>query len=1245
MHLLPLIGFLALARSEPLQVDDFACTDHTGVFHRLSRHADARLVVLYVTIDDCPIVAQDSAELGRLMGAFAPRGVRFLGLDPKPEDGRADVARQMAGFGLALPVLMDDTQCVAEMLGVTRAGEALVIDTQSWKLAWRGPLDDRMEYGAQRARPTRAYLGEALEALLAGRPAPADAPAAKGCALTFREPRERHAVDYVHDVAPILARRCVGCHSDGGIGPWSMDGYERVRGWGAMMRSVLLTRRMTPWYADPEHGAFVEDMRVLPEETRAIVHWVEKGAPRGEGEDPLAAPREAAAEWPLGEPDLVVELPEQAIPATGRVPYRKLEVELPIGEDRWVRALDLRPSNPVVLHHAFGFVLGQQERKTLEDELDELPKPVREQAERWLAENGDDPQAALPEEALEFLRRRAFIGRTYFARYFPGTRSAGQREGGKRRLLDEFPAGTGKFLPARARLLFELHYTTTGAPTSDRPQLGIYFHDEPPEHELEVTSAFTRKLRLEPGQRDVHVSVERTFERDFVLYALSPHMHYRGRSMRYTAFPPGGGSEVLLNVNEYVFDWQAHYTLLEPRSFLAGTRIRCDAVYDNSPWNEYNPDPAASVRFGPRSEDEMFVAYMVYAERPAGEARASSGLRGATGPRSGGVPAGDAIAPGAPRSGELDGAPPPIPVTVDDFACLDQHGTFHRLSGHADAELAVLYVYANDCPIVRQQAPELNALEAAFRERVRFLGLDPAPQDERAAVRAQCAELGLALPVLMDPGQCVAEMLGVATTAEALVVSPRTRELLWRGPLDDRLDFGGQRDAAVQSYLRAALTELLAGRRPPAAPPAKGCKVTYLEPRGRHDVEYVRDVAPILLRRCVDCHREGGIGPWKMTGFEKVRGWSEMIREVVLAGRMTPWHADPEHGTFREDIALTPAEARALVHWVERGSPRGEGEDPLALALQPLPEWPLGPPDFVVSLELQELPATGRVPNREPRVRLDLPEGRWVRAVDLRPSNPEVLHHAFAFVPGQQELDTLEDQLPELGPAIRVRAEQWLAEHPGASAEDLPPEAREVLKRRAFQGRTYFAKYFPGQLVDEFPAGTGKFLPADTEMIFELHYTTNGAPATDRPRLGLYFHERPPAKELKVASTWNRKVGMQPHQKRLEVSAERAFDGDITVYSMSPHMHYRGRSMRYTALLPDGGEQVFLNVSNYVFDWQANYTLVEPLRFPAGTRIRCDAVYDNSAQNEQNPDPGAVVRFGPRTEDEMFVGYIVYSRD
>jgi peroxiredoxin len=587
-----LASLLCLGGSDSLVVDNFGCLDQNGNFQRLYRHADAKLVVLYVYANDCPIVRHSAGELRDLMTAFEPRGVRFLGLDPASPDDRASVATEASELGLAFPILLDDTQCAAEMLEVKRTGEALVISTTNWALLWRGPLDDRLDYGVQKNDATRHYLREALEALLEGASPPEGAPLPKGCAVTFLQPRKTHEVDYARDVAPILVRSCLPCHCDGGIGPWSMNGYERVRGFSAMMREVVLERRMSPWHPDPMYGRFKSELGLSPEDMRTLVHWIERGAPRGEGEDVLAKAAEPLPEWPLGPPDLVLEVPEQKIPATGSFPYRKPEVQLDLETDRWVRAVDLRPSNPAVLHHAFFFIRVKEDPEEMDERLERLPPERRAKVLEWLEKKGNSLNA--PPEAMQFFDSRAF------AWYGPG-------QG-----IDEFPAGTGKLMPAKATLAFQLHYVPNGVATTDRPRVGLYFHKSKPERELKVTTAANTSFVLPPGERAVPVNGEHEFRNDVRLYAMFPHMHYRGRSMRLTAVLPDGTREVLLSVPEFSFDFQAMYRLVEPRFLPAGTRLVCDAVYDNSKTNESNPDPTQAVRWGAKSSDEMFLGYALY---------------------------------------------------------------------------------------------------------------------------------------------------------------------------------------------------------------------------------------------------------------------------------------------------------------------------------------------------------------------------------------------------------------------------------------------------------------------------------------------------------------------------------------------------------------------------------------------------------------------------------------------------------
>jgi peroxiredoxin len=573
------------------QVEDFALIDTRGVFHRLSAERDAALVVLFVHQVGCPIVRGSVAELQRLSGIFTPQGVRFLLLDASSEDTRAAIVEEAEGLGLTLPVLRDESQVVAEGLGITRTAEAIVVRTKDWSIAWRGPLDDRLGYGAQKEQASHHWLGDALIAVLADQaPASASGPL-KGCVITYAKPKAADHPDFAKDVAPILSARCRDCHQKGGIGPWAMTSEKKVAGWASMIREVVRTRAMPPWGADRGYGAFANDCSLTVEETRTLVHWVEGGAVESPSDPLVDKPAKVLPEWPLGRPDLIVPLPEQAVPATGVLPYRMADVTLELPRDTIIRAVDLRPSNRKLMHHAFAFVDGQEE---LPDDIAADPR-VQALLERLKGQ-------PLPPEIRARLDKRPRGLTSFFASYVPGMEPA------------FFPKGTGKLLPKNAKLTFQLHYTTNGEAGVDRPRLGLYFAKDKVDHELKVTSAFQLKLDIPPQTKAYPVEAMRTFLKDEVIYALSPHMHFRGSAMRFIADYPDGRSEILLSVPQYDLNWQRSYQLATPKAVPAGTKLRCVGMFDNSATNESNPDPTKRVHFGEQSWDEMFIGYIVYAD-------------------------------------------------------------------------------------------------------------------------------------------------------------------------------------------------------------------------------------------------------------------------------------------------------------------------------------------------------------------------------------------------------------------------------------------------------------------------------------------------------------------------------------------------------------------------------------------------------------------------------------------------------
>ena len=529
---------------------------------------------------------------------------------------------------------------------------------------------------------------------------------------------------------------------------------------------------------------------------------------------------------------------------------------------------------------------------------------------------------------------------------------------------------------------------------------------------------------------------------------------------------------------------------------------------------------------------------------------------------------------------------------VDNFALLDQHGQAHELYYLSDAKVVALMAHSGACPSFAAHQSAFEAAADAFADRgVAFLMVNSEAVAERGAVAAS-------VPVLLDHVGIIGEALRFAAAGEVLLIDTADWRLAHRG--------GPGVDAALEA--------MLAGNAAPNGEPPSGCPAPAAASAGA-EVSYAEDVAPILMANCVACHRQGGIGPWAMTDYHMVRGFAPMIREVIRTRRMPPWHADPAHGRCSNDRSLSAEEARALVHWAEAGAPRGEGPDPLAGDQRAWPEWALGEPDLVIDIPAYDVPATGVVEYQYQRVRNPLDRDVWVRAADILPGDRAALHHVItSFAP------------------------------PAPAAEG--GEGRDAVANRV-DGRAGrrgggLGGYVPGMVTDEFPDQTGTLLPANAVLIFQMHYTPYGKAVTDRSRLGLYFHERPPKHRLAGAALLNTKILIPPHAKAHSDSAERVFKRDVLVYDLLPHAHYRGKASEFRAFYPDGTEELLLSVPNYDFNWQTTYVFEEPKVLPAGTRLVHRTWWDNSAQNPANPDPAREVPWGRQSWDEMLFGALSF---
>ena len=551
------------ALSAVLPLPDFELPDPAGARVRLSAHAANRPAVLVFLGTECPLANLYAPRLADLARRLDSQSVRFLAINPLPQDTSAAVARFAREHKLPFPIVKDPDGRVAARCGVTRTPEVVLLDTAR-RVRYHGRVDDQYEPGGKnRGKPTRHELGEAIRELLAGEPIRVAHTPAFGCLIPRpRAVRSDASVTYHRDVARILQVHCQACHRPGEVAPFSLLAYDDARHWGPMMVEVTGNGTMPPWHAHPDHGRFRNERRLPAEQKATLAAWVEAGCPEGNAADGPPPVRWADG-WVIGTPDLVLRMPEPfRVPAEGVIEYQHVIVDPKATTDLWISAIEVRPGNRRVLHHCNVYL---------------QPPGV------------DDPKQTFETVGV--------FGSDSVAAYAPGTGPT------------RYPPGMAKVIPAGWRLHLGLHYTPIGVPTSDQTEIGLKFVD-PREVTHQVLAKLIQdpNLRIPPGAGAHRVEHTYRLETGGVLVSLFPHLHFRGKAFRYVAEPPDGPAEVLLDIPAYDFNWQHRYELAEPRRLPAGTVIRCTAVYDNSAANPYNPDPTVEVRTGEQSWDEMFYA-------------------------------------------------------------------------------------------------------------------------------------------------------------------------------------------------------------------------------------------------------------------------------------------------------------------------------------------------------------------------------------------------------------------------------------------------------------------------------------------------------------------------------------------------------------------------------------------------------------------------------------------------------------
>jgi peroxiredoxin len=548
---------------------------------------------------------------------------------------------------------------------------------------------------------------------------------------------------------------------------------------------------------------------------------------------------------------------------------------------------------------------------------------------------------------------------------------------------------------------------------------------------------------------------------------------------------------------------------------------------------------------------------------------------------------------------------PAVGKTIGEFQLADFRGKRWSLSEFRKHKLVVVAFLGTECPLMGFYGPRLAKLaEKCEQQGVALLGINSNQQDSLAELAHFARVHKIEFPLLKDPGNQVADQFGAQRTPEVFLLDEK-RVVRYHGRIDDQFTYGIQRKQAAETYLATAIEALLAGNEvAKSAVEPIGCHIgRVLAPQPGSDVTYTKQIARIFQKRCIDCHRAGEIGPFPLTTYDEAVGWAEMIREVTSEERMPPWHASPEHGTFANDASLSDAEKSLIEQWVENGAPEGDPKD-LPPAKKFVEGWRIGQPDQVVYMrdEPYAVPAKGEVRYQYFQVDPGFTEDKWIKAAECRPGNRAVVHHIIVLI-----------QTP--GKGLRNR------EIEGVHSEFLTATA-------------------PGALPMILKPGMAKLVPAGSRFVFQMHYTPNGTAQEDRSCVGLVFADPKEVQHQvgtdKAANAGFRiPAGADDHK----VEATHRFRKDMLLISLFPHMHLRGKAFRYTAIYPDDRREVLLDIPRYDFNWQNGYELISPKRMPAGTRLFCEAWFDNSAGNLANPDPTKSVRWGDQTWEEMMIGY------
>jgi len=539
-------------------VADFSVRDIHRRPRSLEGFKDKKAFVVVFVDSECPLASLYWPTLIDLHREYAEKGVQFLAVNSSSQDSFIKVSADAQERSVPFPVLKDFDQKVADSLRATRAPEVFLLDSNR-TIQYHGRVDDQYGTGFRRAKPTRRDLKEAIDEFLAGRPITTQRTEVSGCLIErARASDDKREVTYCKEIAPLFQKRCQECHRPGEIGPFSLLTFDDVRKRAGRIREAVLEQRMPPWHADARYGEFSNDRHLTHDEFEALLAWIDRGAPKGDDRD-SPPPLHFTPGWKIGKPDRIFTMDRDfKVPATGVLDYQRFAVDPGFEQDVWVQAAECRPGNRKVVHHILVYILAPGKS----DPYDR-----------------DGTAATL-------------VG------WAPGDMPA------------MYSPGTARLIPARSKLLFEVHYTPDGTEQSDRSSVGIKLANGPPAHVVEMNILANMFFEIPPRSAGYQGQMTYTFPADALVLSFMPHMHLRGTSARYVLSSPDGKTETLLSVPDYDFGWQSVYRFAKPLAVAKGSKLTWVGRWDNSADNPRNPDPEQKVHWGLQTWDEMQNGWM-----------------------------------------------------------------------------------------------------------------------------------------------------------------------------------------------------------------------------------------------------------------------------------------------------------------------------------------------------------------------------------------------------------------------------------------------------------------------------------------------------------------------------------------------------------------------------------------------------------------------------------------------------------